>query len=97
MNLYAKFDQNMSCCSRVMSTLLTAHGQTDRRTDGQTHIVMIVQAQGSSRIIVQTILIIVQAQGSCNFNLTSKPRVVQYSAGPRVVEFYSDHKGYIGI
>ena len=65
------------------SFLLTDHGLMD----GRTHIVIIVQTQGSCKILVQTqgsckthIVIIVQtqgscnieqSQGSCNFNLTS--------------------------
>ena len=58
---------------------LTDHGRTDGRTDGQTHIVIIVQTQRSCKIVMQTkgscnthIVIIAQAQGSSNFNIGMK-------------------------
>ena len=95
MHMYAKVDHNTPCCSRVMSILLTM--------DRWTYIVIIVQTQWSCNITVQTqgsckthIVIkvqaqgscnIVQTQGSCNYNLTSKPRVVQYSSDQLVVQF----------
>ena len=33
MHLYAKFDQNIPCCSRVMSILLADHGRSDSHSD----------------------------------------------------------------
>ena len=49
-NKYAKIDPNISCGSRAMIISLTDHGRTDR----QTHIVSIVQTQGSFKIISHT-------------------------------------------
>ena len=43
MHFMQDFDQNITCGSRVMSISLTDRG----RTDGQSHIVIIVQTQGS--------------------------------------------------
>ena len=81
------YDPYILCFSKDIGILLTDNGQTD--------CWIIIKTQRSCKIIVQTqwscnthIVIVVQTQGSCNFNTTSKPpRVVQYSADPRVVHF----------
>ena len=44
MHLYAKFDKNILCGSRVMSI-------NSLTEDGRTHIVIIVQTQGSCNFI----------------------------------------------
>ena len=46
MHLYAKFVQNILCCSRVMHILLTDNGQMDVRT----HMVIIVKTMGRARL-----------------------------------------------
>ena len=79
----------------LRACLLIDHGWTD----GRTHIMIIVQTQGSCTIIVQTqrscktnIVIIVQIQGSYNI---VPPVVVQFShsgdgADPWVVKYSAD-------
>ena len=75
MHLYAKFDQNIPFCSRVMS-IFTIWPRMDVRTGSPN------EYSADPRFVQK-----VQTKGSCNFNLTSKPRVVQYSADPRDVQF----------
>ena len=47
MHMYAKCDPNIPCGLRVMNISLISNGRMDRHTDGQTHIVITVQTQGS--------------------------------------------------
>ena len=51
MHMYGKCNQNTPCGSRVITFSLTANRQTDERVDGRTHIVIIVQTQGSCNSI----------------------------------------------
>ena len=71
MHVYAKFDQNIHFVQELSYCDYNVYSRIV-----QTHIVSIVQTQGSCNIV--------QIQGSCNFNLMSKPKVVQYSADPGV-------------
>ena len=65
MHLYAKCDQNMPCGSRVMSIFTNAN----ERTDGRTHIVIIVQTQtrSVSNSRLRKSLLLVSSTGSYSY------------------------------
>ena len=74
MYFYAKFDQNIPRCSRVMSTLQDDHGPMDSHSNYSADP-RVVQDSHSDKVQTKGSFNIVQTLGLCNFNPTDTSHI----------------------